>query len=217
MIEVHIVAGLLALLAGGVALFSPKGQTLHRKSGIVFVGAMIVMTMSAALIALFLLPNRVNVVAALLTLYLVCTSLLTVKQKVMEVRWITTGFAVLALAVGLRALMLGLEALGNPGQLIDKVPAQPLFLFAFIGILGALLDARLLRAGSIQGGHRLARHLWRMTFALWIATASFFLGQAKVFPDPLRKIYLLMIPVLIVALMLFYWLGRVAIKKARAV
>lgn len=217
MTEIHIVAGLLALLTGGVALGATKGSALHRKSGVLFVGAMIVLTISAFVIAAYFKPNRVNVVAALLTFYLVCTALLTVKYRVEEMRGITIAFALFALAAGVRALMLGLEGLGNPGNVIDQVPAQPLFLFATVGVLGALLDARLLWAGRIQGHHRLARHLWRMTFAMWIATSSFFLGQAKVFPDPLRKIYLLVIPVLVVAIMLFYWLARVFIKKARAV
>ncbi len=99
---------------------------------------------------------------------------------------------------------------------MDKVPAQPLFLFAAVGIGGSLLDLRLLRAGAIQGAQRLMRHLWRMGFAFWTATMSFFIGQAKVFPDPLRKMQLLMIPVLLVTLMLVYWTLRVAIKKARA-
>jgi len=33
MLQIHIVAGLVAILAGFVALFSPKGQRLHRRSG----------------------------------------------------------------------------------------------------------------------------------------------------------------------------------------
>jgi uncharacterized membrane protein len=217
MTEIHIVAGLLALLAGAVALAARKGSKLHRKSGLVFTGAMIVLTTSAVVLALFFTPNRVNVVAGLLTLYLVCTALLTVKREVGEMRGVTAALAVLAFVVGLRALMLGLEALGNPNHVVDQVPAPPLFMFMTVGITGALLDARLLWAGRIAGAHRLARHLWRMTFAMWIATMSFFLGQAKVFPELLRKTYLLMIPVLIVAIMLFYWLARVLIKKERAI
>ncbi len=217
MVEVHIVAGLLALLAGGVALFSRKGQWLHRRSGIVFAGAMLVLTASAAIIAQFMIPNRVNVVAAILTAYLVVTSLLTVTKSVEQVRWLTTGLALLAFMVGLRALTLGLEALATPKGLVDQIPAQPLFLFAAVGIGGALLDARLLQAGAIQGAQRLVRHLWRMGFAFWTATMSFFIGQAKVFPDPLRKMQLLMIPVLLVTLVLVYWILRVAIRKARAV
>ena len=217
MTEIHIVAGLLALLAGGTALAAAKGRTLHRKSGMVFVAATLVMTTSAAVLALFFHPNRVNVVAALITLYLVCTSLLTVKRKVEDVRWLIAGFAILALAVGLRALFLGFEALDNPGSILDQVPAPPIFMFAIVGLTAAALDARLLLAGSIQGAQRLVRHLWRMTFAMWIATMSFFLGQAKIFPEPLRKIYLLAIPVLLVTVILIYWLARVLIKKGRAV
>ncbi|MGQ0385257.1 MAG: hypothetical protein ACT4UP_11340 [Gammaproteobacteria bacterium] len=217
MVELHIVAGLLSLLAGGVALFSLKGSPLHRKSGIVFVVAMLALTASAAIIARFMIPNRVNVVAALATAYLVSTSLLTVRYRVAEMRWLIAAFAVLALVVGLRALSLGIEALGRPDGLVDQVPATPLFLFAAVGIGGALLDMRMLRAGAIEGAPRLVRHLWRMGFALWTATTSFFLGQAKVFPDAVRKPYLLMIPVLVVALTLIYWLARVTIRKARAV
>ena len=40
---VHIIAGLLAITAGFAALFAAKGGKLHRRGGIVFVGAMIVM------------------------------------------------------------------------------------------------------------------------------------------------------------------------------
>ena len=216
MVEVHIVAGLLSLLAGGVALFSRKGHWLHRRSGVVFVFAMLVLTATAVVIAQFMIPNRVNVVAAILTAYLVVTSLLTVTKRVEQVRWPIAVLAAIAFAVGLRALTLAVEALGTPGGLVDKVPAQPLFLFAAVGIGGSLLDLRLLRAGAIQGAQRLMRHLWRMGFAFWTATMSFFIGQAKVFPDPLRKMQLLMIPVLLVTLMLVYWTLRVAIKKARA-
>ena len=79
-------------------------------------------------------------------------------------------------------------------------------MFGIVGLLGGLLDARLLWAGGIQGAHRLARHLWRMCFAMWIATASFFLGQARFFPEPIRKSGLLAIPVLLVAGLMFYWL-----------
>ena len=56
-----------------------------------------------------------------------------------------------------------------------------------------------------------------MTFALWIATASFFLGQAKVLPEPMQKLWLLSLPVLVVLAMLVYWLMRVPKKKSRAV
>ena len=217
MTEIHIVGGLVALLAGAIALVAAKGRTLHRRSGTIFVAAMLAMTTSAAVLALFFNPNRVNVVAAMITFYLVCTALLTVKRNVSDTRWLIAAFAVLALVVGLRALSLGFEALGNPEQLLDGIPAPPIFMFAIVGIAAAAFDVRLLLAGSIKGPQRLVRHLWRMTYAMWIATTSLFLGQQQIFPAPLRNTFFLAIPVLAVMAMLFYWLARVLIKKGRAV
>jgi ABC-type nickel/cobalt efflux system permease component RcnA len=47
-----------------------------------------------------------------------------------------------------------------------------------------------------------------MTSAFWVATASYFLGQAKFFPEPARKIGLLAVPALLVAGLGVYWLVR---------
>jgi len=74
----------------------------------------------------------------------------------------------------------------------------------------------MLARGSIAGVQRLLRHLWRMTFALFVATGSFFLGQAKVIPEPLRNFALLSIPVLFVLVALFYWLWRLNFRKSHA-
>ena len=209
----HITAGLLALVFGAMALYAAKGSTLHRKSGMAFVVAMLVMTSSAVVMAALLRPNRVNVIAGVLTFYLVCTGMLTVWRPVAQVRKLTTGLMLLALAGSAYAFSLGLDALNSVDGKVAGIPPQPLFMFGAVGLLGGLLDARLLWAGSIQGAHRLARHLWRMCFAMWIATASFFLGQADLFPEPIRKSGVLAIPVLLVAGLMFYWLVRVFLKR----
>lgn len=211
----HISAGLVALVAGAIALYAAKGSRLHRRSGMVFVIAMLVMTSSAVFMAAWLRPNRVNVVAGVLTFYLVSTALLSVRRTVEQTPGLLTGLMMVAFVNGAYAASLALEALTRSNGSVDGIPAPPLFMFAVVGLSAAILDARLLWAGSIQGAHRLARHLWRMTFALWIATASFFLGQAKLFPEPVRNIALLAIPVLLVLLTLFYWLVRVFIKPLK--
>lgn len=214
---VHIFAGSLALVVGALALYATKGSSLHRRSGTVFVVAMLIMTSSAVLMAMTWSPNRVNVVAGLLTFYLVSTAWLTVKRSVDQARTVLTGLMLAALATSSFAFTLVFEALGSANGTVDSLPAPPIVMFAVVGLLAATLDARLLWAGGITGAHRLARHLWRMTFAMWIATSSFFLGQAKLFPAPLRKTEILAIPVLVVTLLLFYWLARVLIKRERAV
>jgi len=198
-IEVHYVAGLLALLAGFVALFVRKGGHLHRRSGRLFVVAMFVMLGVGAFMAFFVVDKPGNGLGALLTIYLIVTSLLTVRKPVDEVRGLTLGLAVLALALGVLALLDGS------------------YLVVPIALACGAADLRLLRRGSITGTPRLVRHLWRMTFALFVATGSFFLGQAKVIPEPLRNLALLSIPVLTVLAMLGYWLWRMNGRRARAI
>ena len=88
-----------------------------------------------------------------------------------------------------------------------------MFLFAAVALLGALGDVRMIRADGLQGAQRIARHLWRMCFSLFIASGSFFLGQAKVIPKPIRILPLLAIPAMLPLVLLFYWLVRVRFTK----
>jgi hypothetical protein len=44
------------------------------------------------------------------------------------------------------------------------------------------LDLTVIRRRGLAGPPRIARHLWRMCAALFVATSSFFIGQQKVMP-----------------------------------
>ncbi len=52
-----------------------------------------------------------------------------------------------------------------------------------------------------------------MCFAFFIATGSFFLGQADEFPEPLRITALLAVLALAPLLVMLYWLWRVRSRK----
>lgn len=213
---IHIIAGLLALIAGAVALYAVKGSKVHRKSGMVFAIAMLVMSSTGAVMAIFMKPNRVNVMAGMLTFYLVSTGLLTVMRSVDQARRLLTCLMAVALTGGAFAFAMALQAVNSPSGTVGGIPAPPLFMFGSVGVLAGLLDVRVLVARKIEGAHRIARHLWRMMFSMWIATASFFLGQPKVFPEPLRHmIGVRAIPVVVVLLLMFYWLARTYIRRNR--
>jgi hypothetical protein len=83
-------------------------------------------------------------------------------------------------------------------------------------LLAGIGDVRMIRSGLLRGAPRLARHLWRMCFALFIAAGSFFLGQAKVIPKPIRIIPLLAIPVVAVLVTMLYWLWRIRVRRSFA-
>ncbi|HMM67537.1 MAG TPA: hypothetical protein PKC03_11395 [Dokdonella sp.] len=214
--SIHVIAGLIALLAGALALIAAKGSPAHRRGGMVFVIAMLAMTSSAFVMATLLHPNRLNVVAALVTFYLVATGLLTVRRPFEQSRRPVTAFMLMALATSAYALSIGILAINSSDGRIDGMPPQPLFLFAGVALLGAIGDLRLLRSASIEATRRLGRHLWRMGFAMFVATASFFLGQARLFPAVLRKSGLLVIPVLLVLGTVIYWMVRTRLRHRRA-
>ena len=46
LLPIHTVAGLIAIVAGFVAVFALKGMKLHRKSGMIFVYAMVILSLS---------------------------------------------------------------------------------------------------------------------------------------------------------------------------
>lgn len=209
----HIVAGGLGLVAGYIALYATKGATLHRRSGMAFVFAMLAMSVGGMLMAAVRgVAPAVNIPASVLTAYLVITALAAIRPPAAGSRWLDIGAMLVALTVAVTSLTFGFEALANGGKR-NGMPAFPFLLFGGVGLLAGLLDVRMISRGRLQGTSRLVRHLWRMSFALFVAALSFFLGQAEVIPEPIRIRGLLALPVLAVLVTMFYWLWRVRRRK----
>jgi uncharacterized membrane protein len=206
----HIVAGMLALAAGYVALAATKGQPLHRRSGLFFVYAMMAMSLSGALMdAIKTARVSINVIAGLLTFYFVTTALLTVRPRRPASRTIDRAGAVLAIAVSLLAFGTGIDL-----AIRGRLEAPPSFMFGIVGLLAAIGDARLVRDGQIDGTRRLRRHLWRMCFAMWIAAASFFWGPPNRVPEAIRIPALQATAVLLPVGTMLYWLWRLRARSA---
>src|SRR5215212_1813329 len=208
---VHITAGSVALISGYIALYATKGAALHRRIGMVFVYSMLTMcTMGIILAFVRNAAPGINVPAAMITGSMVITGLTTVRPPSPLSRRIDLVATLLCLAVALVNTRYAIEAFANGGKR-DGIPAFPFVLFASMGLLAVLGDIRIMRSGPLRGARRIARHLWRMSFALLVAALSFFIGQAKVIPKPIRIMPLLALPLLAVIVTLFYWLWRVRI------
>jgi uncharacterized membrane protein len=210
---IHIITGFLGLVSGAVALYALKGGKVHRKSGMIFVYTMLLMSGTAVILAV-MKPQRISIAAGLLTFYLVATALLTVRRPTEGFNWIDACAVIVALTAAILGIKFGIEGLNTPNGMLDGDPAMAGFIMSGVAFLAVFGDVRMMRQG-IHGARRIARHLWRMCFALWIATASLFLGQPQVFPEPIRKSPLLMIPPLLVLLLMFYWMGRILFKRRR--
>jgi hypothetical protein len=139
----HILAGGLGIVAGFVALYATKGATLHRKSGMIFVYAMLVLSGSGALMAMTWRPNTGNVMAGVLTFYLVLTAVLTVRRSA---PWLDFGAMLVGLAGGLSGIALGFDAIAR-GGIRQGIPAPVFFTFGAIGLLAITGDVRMIRSG----------------------------------------------------------------------
>ena len=208
----HIIGGSIGLLSGAVALMAGKGSKLHRRSGTIFVYAMLVLSGSGAVMAA-LMPEPVSVIAGMLTLYLVITAWLTVRRSRQENRWADVLAMLFGLSVTFLSAWFGIESFTNPVE--DDALIGMGLVFGFVAFVAALGDLRFLLTKNFPWKHSIARHLWRMCLALWIATASFFLGQSDEIPAALRIMPLLCTPVLAVFLLMFYWLARVLFTQWR--
>ena len=151
--------------------------------------------------------HTVYFLAGLFTVYLVTTALLTVRAHPLR-RWIDV--AALAVVACIAIFSLGMAAVGFSSPKFAWFPTIPGIVFGMVALLAAIGDVRMLRAGGLVGKQRIARHLWRMCVAMFVATGSFFMGQAKVFPEELRVLPVLALPMFAVLGTMIFWWIRVA-------
>jgi hypothetical protein len=208
LLPIHVAAGGLALVLGALALLVKKGGTVHRRSGLLFVCAMLVMGTTAAILG--------NVIGGLMAVYFVGTALTTVRPVSPWTRRINAAALTIAIGLALLSIVGGVKAVNSPGLSPGGVPFRTIgvmsFFLAGVLLLAAAGDVRIMRCGVPRGGPRLARHLWRMCFALFIAAGSFFSIRervAKILPDPFTTGPMRALPILLLFGAMFYWLWRV--------
>jgi uncharacterized membrane protein len=209
LLAIHIAAGGLAIVLGALALSVRKGGTLHRRGGLLFVAAMLVLGVSTSLLGLRKSLTDGNVFAGLMTVYFVVTALTAVRPLSPWTRPI--HMAALTVAAGLALLDLSavVQAVNGAPR---EVPFPMLVLITAVMILAAAGDVRVIRSGPPHGGRRLARHLWRMGFALFIAAGSFFSIRERVetvLPWPFTTGPMRALPILLLVGSMAYWLWRV--------
>jgi hypothetical protein len=209
----HICSGTVGFLSGAVTIFLRKGSRRHSVLGNVFVVSMLGLGLTGAYMAL-MKQQPGNFLGGTLTIYLVGTAWLTARH------W-NEGPGILdwsALLVGLMAIagyvIYGLKATQSPKGL-DGVPAGIYFFMGSVVMLAVVGDIRVLLRGGINGTARLARHLWRMCFALFIAAGSIFLARAHLFPVVLRKTGVLFLLSFGPLLLMIFWLVRVRLMNRR--
>jgi hypothetical protein len=140
--------------------------------------------------------------------YFVATSWLAARR-----RDGTTGkFELLACATALTMAALMIWG-GLTGSGTTPAGTGPVFALGGICLLAGLLDLNAFLRRKLTAAQRLSRHLWRMCFAFFIATGSFFLGQQDVMPQAVRGSPMLFALAFAPFAVMAFWLARLRLAK----
>jgi hypothetical protein len=162
-----------------------------------------------------MLNDRVSAVMGVLTFYLTATAWAVVRRKPDRVGRFEVGAMATAIGVVVADLWLVRIGIASPDGMVDGLPYGIALVFGAVAALAAGLDLRVIRSGGVSGPPRIARHLWRMCLALFIAAGSF-AGQPRAQPEAIRGASWLFLPALAVLVLMAFWLVRIRFTGRRA-
>ena len=215
---IHIAGGLAALVAGAAAIAVRKGGSVHRKAGIAFCVAMFVLGVTASTLSPLKTPPE-SPVGGIMVCYFVATAWMAARRRDGAANWVDKLACAFILAIGVAIIARGYEVSQLPAAM-RKVPpsAEVLYLLGFLCLAAGIGDARFILRRAMSRVQRLTRHLWRMCFAFFIATGSFFLGQQDVLPAAMRGTAIQWLLAFAPFAAMLFWLVRVrygAIGRAK--
>jgi hypothetical protein len=208
LLALHIAGGMVGLLSGTVAMVYRKGSRAHSVAGLVFVVSMLSMASAGVLLAV-MKSQPGNIVGGTLTLYLVATAWMTARRRDHGTGVFDWSALLLVLALAATEVSWGLEAAMSPTGMKYDYPPGPYFFMGSVAVLAATGDIRMFIRSGISGPHRIARHLWRMCFALFIASSSLFLARQQLFPALMRKTGTLVVLSFLPLGLMIFWIIRV--------
>jgi hypothetical protein len=213
LLVLHIIGGTLGVLSGFVAVFLRKGSRRHALTGNVFVISMLVLSLSGLILAI-MRSQPGNILGGAFTFCLVATAWMTAHRGDGRPSIFDWAGLLACLAIGAFEVTFGVEAAMSATGLKFDYPPGPFFFFGFVALLAATGDIRMIVRGGISGPQRVARHLWRMCFALFVASASIFLARAHLFPAIFRKTGALYFLTFLPLGLMIFWSLRVRFANA---
>lgn len=206
----HIGGGAIGLITGVVALAARKGKAVHRAAGSVFFLAMFMAYAIGGGVAPFLeTGQRPNFVAGIMALYLLISGARAARRRDVQAGPPEIIGLIVALSITAAGVTFMQMGAASPSGTVDGSPPQAFLLFTIAGAFAAGGELHVLVRKQLSNTSRIARHLWRMCFSLFIASGSFFLGQPQVFPEALRESVLLPALALTPLPIMLFWLGKV--------
>jgi hypothetical protein len=206
---IHVAGGAAALVSGTVALAVRKGGGMHMSVGTWFCMAMFVLGVTASILEPLKSPPE-SPIGGIMVCYFVATAWMAARRRSGTPGRFEKIACAIVLVMAAAIIGHGFEvALAPPGQFPEPPGPGALFGLGGICLLAGLLDLKFIIRGKLSAAQRISRHLWRMCFAFFIATGSFFLGQQKVMPQAVRGSPILFVLAFAPFALMLFWLARV--------
>jgi hypothetical protein len=209
----HVAMGVVAFTAGLVAISARKGGLWHRRFGLAFTYAMIATGLTAVGISTY--EGNATSTNGLVAAYFVATAWFAIRPLPGGGRKADIALMVLALVFAASGYANAVTAFARPSRSLEGVPGGMFVFMSTIVLLAAIGDFRVIRAGGIQGTRRLARHLWRMCYGLFIATGSFVaqLVRMSFMPASMKSLPVILFFAAGPLVVLLYWMWRVRLRQ----
>ena len=210
---IHIAGGMIALTSGAIAVAARKGGKVHVSAGTWFCIAMFVLGITASILGPLKSPPD-SPIGGMMVCYFVATAWMAAHRRDGMPGMFEKIACAFVILIALAMIAGGFELALSPNP--RSGPPGPFVLFAIGGLclLAGVADLRFIIRGKLSNTQRITRHLWRMCFALFIATGSFFLGQQDVLPQILRGSPILFVLAFAPFALMLFWLVRVRFSKA---
>ena len=208
MLEIHIAGGVLGLVLGAGALWFRKGSVRHIKVGRAFVYALLLLGLSGSLMSM-LAGKPFDALSGLLASYMVLSGWFAFTEVSQRI----TLLSIAGAAMG-AMLYVGIEVFASvTGVRATDAPNGAGYVFGGVFLIALYGDVRVWR-GLVTRVQKVRRHLWRMNFALFTATASFFGARPHLFPEWMQTYGILLLLSFLPLLLIMFWMIKLKFSRA---
>ena len=198
----HIAAGSLSLLTGGLNMFLPKGGKRHQKIGRLFVIGMM-LTGGSALFMAQIKPNPFLFIIGIFTIYLVGTAdryIKSSKNKPLLIDWVyTLGMFVF----GSIFIIWGVITLAKANAM-----GAVMLVFGSIGLYSVYQDFNHYKGEVAQHNYRLFTHIGRMVGGFTATVTAVLVVNAQYIPLAVPAYAYWLAPTLLFTPFSMYWIKQ---------
>lgn len=164
----HILFGFIALSGGVFALLSKKGSAIHKWSGRLFAGLMLMPVVITTFVFMRHNSQPLVIVTTLATIYLIISAFVSLRNTHPQARLIEYCILIIPIVIGLFAAAQTIRFLmsSNQGPLIGPLLIASIFCALAIG------DIRVMVKRPVKKTIWVKRHLLRMLLAFAFATMA---------------------------------------------